>query len=130
MIDGRWIPAFQDKVKLFSGCKTFPLSQQPIDAFESLKKWIDKAVVTAIDESIPFEVETDASDVAFAATLNQNGRSVAFSRTLQGSKLEYAAVEKGAQAIIEAVRHCRHFLTGRQFTLKTHQNSVSCMFDV
>ena len=120
-IDGRWIPAFQDKVKLFSGCKTFPLSQQAIDAFESLKKSIEKAVVTAIDESIPFEVETDvdAPDVAFAAT-----------RTLQGSKLEYAAVEKEAQAIVEAVRHCRHFLTGRHFTLKTHQNSVSCMFDV
>jgi hypothetical protein len=127
----RWIPAFSDKVKPLSSWKTFPLSPQAVDAFESLKKSIEKAVVTAIDESIPFEVETDASDVALAATHNQNGRTVAFfSRTLQGSELKHAAVEKEAQAIIEAVRHWRHFLTGRHFTLKTDQKSVSYMFDV
>ena len=127
----RWIPAFSDKVKPLSSCKTFPLSQQAVDAFESLKKSVEKAVVTAVDESIPFDVETDASDVALAATLNQNGRPAAFfSRTLQGSELKHAAVEKEAQAIIEAVRHWRHFLTGRHFTLKTDQKSVSYMFDV
>lgn len=127
----RWIPAFSDRVKPLSNCKSFPLSQEAIEAFESLKTSIEKAVVIAIDESIPFEVETDASDVALAATLNQNGRPVAFfSRTLQGSELKHAAVEKEAQAIIEAVRHWRHFLTGRHFTLKTDQKSVSYMFDV
>jgi hypothetical protein len=68
----RWIPAFSDKVKPLSSCKTIPLSQQAklSIAFESLKKSIEKAVVTAVDESIPFDVETDASDVALAATLN------------------------------------------------------------
>jgi hypothetical protein len=121
----RWIPAFLDKLKLLYSCKTFPLSRQAVDAFESLKKSIEKAVVTAVDESILLDVETDASDVALAAILNQNGRPVAFfSQTLQGSELKHAAVEKEAQAIIEAV------LTGRHFTIKTDQKSVSCMFDV
>ena len=32
----------------------------------------------AVDESEPFEVQTDASEVAIAATLNQNGGPVAF----------------------------------------------------
>jgi hypothetical protein len=69
--------------------------------------------------------------VALAATFNQNGRPVAFfSRTLQGSELKHAAVEKEVQAIIEAVRHWRYFLTGRHFALKTDQKSVSYMFDV
>ena len=37
----------------------------------------------AIDEHIPFEVETDALEFAIAATLNQNGCLVVFlSRTL------------------------------------------------
>ena len=101
----QWIPTFSDRIKPITSCKSFPLSQQAVEAFESLKKTIEGAVITAIDESTPFEVETDASEVALAATLNQNGRPVAFfSRTLQGSELKHAAVEKEAQAIIEAVR--------------------------
>ena len=119
----RRVPAFSDKVKPLSGCKTFPLSQQAVDTFESLKKSIEKAVVTAVGESIPFD--------GLAATLNKSGRPVAsFSRTLQGSELKHAAVEKEAQAIIESVRQWRHFLTGRHITLKTEQKSVSYMFDV
>jgi hypothetical protein len=31
----RWIPAFSDKVKPLSSYKTFPLSQQAIDAFKT-----------------------------------------------------------------------------------------------
>ena len=68
----QWIPEFSDRIKPITGCKSFPLSQPAVEAFESLKKTIEDAVVTAIDESIPFVVETDASQVALAATLNQN----------------------------------------------------------
>lgn len=126
----QWIPQYSDRIKPITSCKSFPLSQEAVQAFQSLKKIVEEALVGAIDESVPFEVETDASEVALAATLNQNGRPVAFfSRTLQGSELKHSSVEKEAQAIIEAVRHWRHFLTGRHFTLKTDQKSVSYMFD-
>ncbi len=126
----QWIPEYSDRIKPITSCKSFPLSQKAIQAFQNLKKMVEEALVGAIDESVPFEVETDASEVALAATLNQNGKPVAFfSRTLQGSELKHASVEKEAQAIIEAVRHWRHFLTGRYFTLKTDQKSVAYMFD-
>ena len=124
------IPRFSDRIKPIASCKTFPLPPPAAEAFESHKKMIEDTVVTAIDETIPFEVETDASKVTLAATLNQNGKPVAFfSRTLQGSELKHASIEKEAQAIIEAVRHWRHFLAGRHFILKTDQKSVSYMFD-
>ena len=126
----QWIPEFSNRIKPLTSCKSFPLSPEAVTTFHSLKKIVEEAFVTAIDETIPFEVETDASDVALAATLSQDGRPVAFfSRSLQGSELKHAAIEKEAQAIIEAIRHWRHFLTGRHFTLRTDQKSVSYMFD-
>lgn len=113
-----------------ASCKSFLLPLPAAEGFGSLKKTIEDAAVTAIDETIPFEVETDASEVALVATLNQNGKPAAFfSRTLQGSELNHASIEKEAQAIIEAVRHWRRFLTGRHFILRTDQKSVSYMFD-
>ena len=126
----QWIPEFSNRIKPITSCKSFPLSQEAVEAFENLKKTIEESFVTAIDESIPFDVETDASDVALAATLSQNGKPVAFfSRTLQGSELKHASIEKEVQAIIESVRHWKHFLTGRHFTLTNDQKSVSYMFD-
>ena len=57
-----------------------------------------------IDESIPFTIETDASDFAISATLNQGRRPVPFhSRTLQGSEQHHSLVEKEAQTIAVAI---------------------------
>ena len=91
------------------------MDKQAQEAFECLKLEIENSV--AIDELLPFEIETDASDIALAVVLNQGGRPVAFySRTLHGSKLGHPTVEKEACAIIEAVRHWRHYLTDRRNT--------------
>lgn len=65
-----------DRIKPIASCKSFPPPPPAVEAFESLKKTIEDAVVTAIDETFSSEVETDASEVALAATLNQNGRPV------------------------------------------------------
>ena len=81
-------------------------------------------------EGVQLEVETDASDYAIAATLNQNGRHVAFfSRTLTKSEHHLPPVEKEACAIVEAVQKWRHYLQGRHFKLITDQHSVAFMYD-
>ena len=41
----------------------------------------------------------------------------------------YPSVEKEAMAVVESVRHWRHLLAPRRFTLITDQRSVSFMFD-
>ena len=126
----KWIKDFSKKISLLVNVCNFPLNKDELYAFESLKREIGESVVCAIDENAPFTVECDASNSAIAATLNQSGRPVAFfSRTLRGSELKHASVEKEAQAIIESVRYWRHFLTGRHFVLVTDQKSVSFMFN-
>ena len=126
----KWIQNFSQKINSLVKVTNFPLTSLELDSFEKLKKEVADSAVCAIEDETPFTVETDASNNAIAATLNQNDRPVAFfSRTLRGAELKHAAVEKEAQAIIEAVRHWRHFLTGRHFYLITDQKSVTFMFD-
>ena len=91
----QWIPGFSNRMKPINSCKTFPLSAEAEAAFEGLKKSIEESVVTAVDEGVPFEVESDAPEVAIAATLNQAGRPVAFfSRMLQGPETRLPSIEK------------------------------------
>ena len=125
-----WVPHFSDKIKPLTVSTTFPLSKPAIDAFELLKQDIASATLNSFDESKTFIVETDASDVAISASLNQEGKPVAFfSRTLNKSESKYSSVDKEAFAIIEAVRKWRHLLLGKRFTLVTDQKAVSFMFD-
>ena len=93
----KWIASFSDCIKNLKAAKSFPLKKPELDEFHALKKAIANATLKALDEDLPFTVECDASEVAVSATLNQNGRPVAFmSRTLQGSELAYPAMEKEA----------------------------------
>ena len=108
----------------------FPLPEEAHRAFRLIKEDIENAVVGTIDETLPFDVATDASDHTLSAILNQQGRPVAFfSRTLNGPELKHSAFEKEAAAILEAVRKWKHYLTGKHFKLITDQKSVAYMFD-
>lgn len=125
-----WISHFSDKIYPIIHNKAFPISGPALEAFENLKKDLENALLVTFDPSVPLVVETDASDNAIAATLNQNGRPVAFfSRTLTPSERHHSAVEKEACAIVEAVRKWRHFLAGNHFRLVTDQRSVAFMYD-
>jgi transposase InsO family protein len=124
----KWVPKFSDKLAPLLNC-SFPLNENACKSFQDMKEDIEKAALSPIDENLPFVVETDASDIALAATLCQNGRPVAFySRKLTESERKYPAIEKEAYAIVEAVRKWRHFLLIRPFTLLTDQQGVSFMF--
>ena len=126
----KWIPKFSEKLQPLVQNTDFPLSLDALNSFNLLKKDIDDSLLSAIDENLPFEVETDASDVAIAATLNQAGRPVAFfSLTLNAGEKSHSSVEKEDYAIVDALLHWRHYLLGRHFKLITDQKSVSFMFD-
>ena len=126
----KWISQFSDKIRPLANTTSFPLDKEALASFNALKNELARVALSPIDEDIPFVVECDASDVAISASLNQNGRPVAFmSKTLSTTKRRYPAVEKEALAIIEAVRKWNHLLSRQPFILITDQKSVSFMFD-
>ena len=125
-----WIPRFSERIRPLAASTSFPISDAAVFAFNDLRDGVERSVLQAVDDSIPFVVETDASDFAIAATLNQAGRPVAFfSRTLTASERNHSTVEKEACAIVEALQKWRHYLIGRLFTLATDSKSVSFMFN-
>ena len=126
----QWISQYSDKIKPLITNDVFPLRRDVLACFMKLKSDLVNVSLGAIEENVPFVVETDASNVALSATLNQSGRPVAFySRSSNKSELALSSVEKEVMAIVEAVRKWNHFLTGRCFRLVTDQRSVSFMYD-
>lgn len=125
----QWISKFSEKSYPISHNNIFPLSGAALTAFRTLKRELEDAVLVTHDPKETLTVETDASDFAIAATLNQKGRPVAFfSRTLTASERGHASIEKEAQAIVEALKKWRHYLLGNHFQLLTDQRSVAFMF--
>ena len=73
-----WIVNFSDKILILSENNTFPLPPDVLLAFNNLKSELETAVLVTVNPNLSLTVESDASDVAISATLNQEGRPVAF----------------------------------------------------
>ena len=126
----KFIENFSDKIYILNRNTEFPVPPAVLEAFRGLKLDLRDAALKSIDPDQELVVETDASDFCIAASLNQQGRPIAFfSRTLHGSEIKHHAVEKEAAAIVESIREWRHFLIGKKFKLVTDQKSISFMFD-
>ena len=111
--------------------KHYPLPEEAANALQVMKNKLAEATLQPIDEAVPFTVETDASDFAIGATLNQNDKPVAFhARTISTTEQKHSSVEKEAYTVIEALRKWKHLLIGRHFNLVTDQRSVSFMLDL
>jgi len=85
-------------------------------------------VLVLPDFSNPFELHCDTSKLGIGAVLIQNGRPVAFSsEKLSGAKLRYNTYDVEFYAVVQAVRHCRHYLFLQEFVLFTDHNALKHM---
>jgi hypothetical protein len=69
----QWINDFGAKVRPLVNNLVFPLAGNALKSFNYLELDVGKSVVQAVDETQPFQVETDAFESALSVTLNQNG---------------------------------------------------------
>ena len=98
-------------------------------AFKKLKYILTtEPVLKAPDYSVPFVVQTDASDCGIGAVLSQTGEDgkehpIAYaSRKLQSREKHYATIEKECLAIVWALKYFYRYLYGQKFTIETdHQ---------
>ncbi|GJP62218.1 hypothetical protein CLOP_g19306 [Closterium sp. NIES-67] len=99
-------------------------------AFDQLKMALTSPPVLRIsDPDRPYEVITDASDVAIGAVLLQDFddglQPVAYeSRKLQGAEKNYMVHDKEMLAIVHAFKIWRCYLTGADVTVRTDHKSL------
>ncbi|GJP47876.1 hypothetical protein CLOM_g7051 [Closterium sp. NIES-68] len=99
-------------------------------AFDQLKIALTSPPVLRIsDPNRPYEVVTDASDIAIGAVLLQDFgdglQPVAYeSRKLQGAEKNYTVHDKEMMAIVHAFKTWRCYLTGADVTVRTDHKSL------
>nr|XP_027093534.1 uncharacterized protein LOC113713927 [Coffea arabica] len=100
-------------------------------AFQQLKLVMSKSPVLALpDFSKPFQLETDASQLAIGAVLMQQGRPIAYYSQVLGQKNQTRSTyEKELLSLITAVQKWKHYLMGNHFIIKTDHESLKYLLD-
>ena len=111
--------------------KTLVFTQEARDAFNALKKAISTiATLNHLDPAAELSLVTDASDHAVGAVLQQKVQQewqpiAFFSKKLQPAETRYSTFGRELLAIYLGIRHFRHLLEGRDFTVFTDHRPIT-----
>ena len=122
--------------KLLRQNVTFNWTKDCEESFNILKEQLINSPILAFpDFQKQFILYTDASDAGVGAVLAQiiddNERVIAYaSRTLKTHQKNYSITEKECLAIVEAIKHFRPYLYGKQFTVVVDHNALKWLMEI
>src|SRR5574338_356514 len=125
----RFIPHFSSVMAPVTDCmkgKQFAWTEEAGVAFERIKELLTTAPILVLpDFQLVFELHTDASKVGIGGVLSQKGRPIAyFSEKLSGAKMRYNTYDVEFYAVVQAIKHCRHYLFQKEFVLYTDHEAL------
>jgi hypothetical protein len=110
--------------------KPFYWNEPCEEAFLNLKRQLTNPPILAYPRfEVQFILDTDASDAGVGGVLSQfhdqKERVIGYgSRTLTKPERRYSTTRKELLAIVEYVKHFRHYLYGRQFLIRTDHSAL------
>ena len=100
-------------------------TEDAIHSFELAKEALTKMeTLCFLKPNLPLTLTTDASNMAIGAVLHQINGDVSeplefFSKKLNTAQQRYSTFDRELMAIHKSIKHFRHILEGRQFTILT-----------
>jgi hypothetical protein len=110
--------------------ENFEWNEEAQAAFEDIKKCLVEApILSCPDFSLPFNVQTDASNTGIGAVLyqsvNNEEKVIAYSsRSLTTAERKFSATEKECLAVLWTIEKWRPYLEGYHFTIHTDCSSL------
>ena len=115
--------------------RKFEWTDKCTTAFEVLKKKLISApVLVKANQSLKFELHTDASDSHVGASLMQleDGKGLQpigyYSKKLNAAERKYAVTDREALAVVSACRFFSHYLWCKPFTVLTDHQPLTTIF--
>ncbi|CAL8102051.1 unnamed protein product [Calicophoron daubneyi] len=111
--------------------KPLVLTEEATKAFETAKNMLaDAALLVHQNPKAPLSIAVDASDAAIGAVLQQYTNGLweplaFFSQRLSPTQSRYSTFGRELLAMYEAVRHFRHSVEGREFTIYTDHKPLT-----